>query len=151
MIDRTKLPFGGETILVSRMRKLKPERVLVSLLPPSTRFNAEPYALVRAIPGKKYDWRFLIDVDTTVVCNQAQQSLELFDELAQLCKPLSVWFVDEGCGYDIMRLPSADTLDLGPSNWVWQLEFSKWYKTQNKEWGAWMDESLGMQYVQHIA
>ena len=148
MIDRSKLPFGGEAIMLSRMRKLKPEHVFVSLLPPSARLSVEPYALVRAIPGKQYDWRFLIGVTTTIICKQEHQSLELFDQLAQLSKPLSVWFVDEGRGYDIYRLPTDDSLDCDPKDWKWKLDFSDWYKDMNNEWRIWMQDALGAdQYV----
>lgn len=143
MIDRSKLPFGGEAILVSRMRKLKPERVFVSLLPVSTRINVEPYALVRAIPGKAYDWRFLVDIDTVVLCNQEQQSVALFEQLAQLAKPLSAWFVDEECGYDVFRHPTEESLDKDVKDWVWKLDFHPWYKQMNSEWRVWMMESLG--------
>ena len=130
------------------VRKLKPERVFVSLLPTATRMNVEPYALVRAIPGKQYDWRFLIDIDTVVVCKQEQQSMELFHSLAKLSKPLSLWVVDEECGYDLMRLPTAETLNLDPKDWEWSIEFSPWYKSENEEWRLWMIDSLGMdQYV----
>lgn len=152
MIDRSKLPFGGESILVSRMRKVKPEKVFVSLLPASVRLNVEPFALVRAIPTKTYDWRFLHQVDTVIVCNQEQQSVQLFDQLAQQCKPLAVWFLDEKVGYDIYRLPDPGSIEgRSPEDWKWTLDLTPWHRSMNTEWLDWMEQTVEGSYVQHIA
>ena len=142
MIDPAKLPFGGETILMSRMRKLAPEMVVVSLLPARLRMNVEPYAFVRAIPGKDYDWRFLKKLPTIVVCNADQARLGLFEQLCAEASPVQAWFYDEAQGYDVSYMPAAESVERPREQWVWELEFSSWFKSMNEEWAIWIHDSM---------
>lgn len=142
MIDSTKLPFGGETILMSRMRKLAPEMVFVSLLPARQRMVVDPYAFVRAIPGKEYDWRFLKKLHTVVVCNANQARLGLFEQLCAEANPVQAWFVDEVRGYDVSYLPTPESIERPREQWVWTLDFFPWYATMNEEWALWIHDSM---------
>lgn len=142
MIDSTKLPFGGETILMLRMRKLAPEMVFVSMLPARQRMNVEPYAFVRAIPGKDYDWRFLKKLHTVVVCNANQARLGLFEQLCAEASPVQAWFADEVQGYDVSYLPTPESIERPREQWVWTLDFFPWFKSMNEEWAMWIHDSM---------
>ncbi len=142
MIDAEKLPFGGETILMLRMRKRAPEMVFVSLLPARQRMNVEPYAFVRAIPGKDYDWRFLKKLHTVVVCNADQARLGLFEQLCSEASPVQAWFADEVQGYDVTHLPTPESIERPPQQWIWTLDFYPWFQSMNDEWAAWIHESM---------
>jgi len=142
MIDTSRLPFGGETILMSRMRKLAPEMVIVSLLPVRQRLVVEPYALVRAIPGKDYDWRFLKKLHTMVVGNSGHARHGLFEQLCQEAQPVQAWFVDEVKGYDVSYLPTPDSVERPREQWVWKLDFFPFFDSMNEEWALWMHDAM---------
>lgn len=142
VIDPVKLPFGGESILVSRMKKLAPEMVFISLLPARVRFNVEPYAFVRAIPGKDYDWRFLKRLSIFVVCNQEHANIGVFEKLCKEAYPVKVWFHDEQRGFDVMYLPTPESIEREDSAlWDWRLDFSEWTQFENAEWSEWIERA----------
>lgn len=144
MIDPTKLPFGGEAILLSRMRKLAPEMVIVSLLPARVRINVEPHALVRAIPGKDYDWRFLRKIPVMVLCNKEHATIGIFEKLCNVALPVQVWFYDERLGYNVLYLPTPESVERDDSStWEWRLSFEPLMNFENAEWDEWFDHALG--------
>lgn len=150
MIDTGKLPFGAESILVSRMRRLAPEMVIVSLLPARVRVTAGQYAFVRAIPGKDYDWRFLKKVPVMVLCNQEHARVGLFEQLCREASPVQAWFYDEQRGFDVTYLPTADSVIRDQSTWEWQLDFQPMLRLQNHEWAEWIESSVKeVWHVQH--
>lgn len=150
-MDTTRLPFGGEAILLSRMRKVAPKMVILSLLPTRFRFSVEPYALVRAIPGKNYDWRFLKKLEVMVVCNQESLNSGFFEQLCKEAMPVRAWLYDERKGTDVYLWPtdeSAQREDI--KSWVWELRFDPFLDFQNRDWAVWMDEKVKeVGYVQH--
>ena len=144
MIDATRLPFGGESILVSRMKRLAPEMVFISLLPVRVRMNVEPYAFVRAIPGKDYDWRFLKRLSVFVVCNQEHANIGIFEKLCKEAYPVKVWFFDESRGFDVMYLPTPESIERDDSSlWDWRLEFTEFSQFENAEWSEWIETAVG--------
>lgn len=153
MIDTERLPFGAESILVSRMRRLAPELVIVSLLPARMRIDPGSYALVRAIAGKTYDWRFLKKLPVMVLCNQEHARIGLFEKLCAEASPVQAWFYDEQRGFDVRYLPTPDSvLRDDQSTWEWELEFSSFMQFQNREWAEWVGAAIREQsYVQHTA
>lgn len=152
MIDTERLPFGAESILVSRMRRLAPEMVIVSLLPARMRIDPGKYALVRAIAGKNYDWRFLKKLPVMVLCNQEHARIGLFEKLCVEASPIHAWFHDEQRGFDVRYLPTADSLVRDQSTWEWELEFSSFIQSQNREWSTWLESAIREQaYVQHTS
>lgn len=143
MIDPIKLPFGGESILLSRMKRLAPEMVFVSLLPARVRFNVKPYAFVRALPGKEYDWRFLKRLSVFVVCNQEHAGIGIFERLCREAHPVKVWFNDEGRGFDVMYLPTPESIERDDSSqWEWRLDFTEWGPFENAEWEEWLESAV---------
>lgn len=148
MIDTTKLPYGGERIWMLRKLKRKPERIVVSLLPPNYRVRFEPYHLVKPIVGKKYDWRFIVGCEVTIVCYSHQCSLPLCEDLL-LSNPthLSAFFIDEALGYDITRLPTEDSVDLDQHRWVYELSFDSWLSTENRDWSEFIESNTESIYV----
>ena len=151
MIDATKLPFGGESILLSRMRKLAPELVIVSFLPPRVRFNVAPHAFVRAIPHKDYDWRFLRKLHVMVVCDKEHATVGIFEKLCRVAFPVQAWFHAERKGYDVSYLPTAASVERADSKtWEWNLTFEPFMEFQNREWGDLFEGSMGeFRHVQH--
>lgn len=144
MIDSTRLPFGGESILLSRMRKLAPEMVLVSLLPARIRFDVSPYAFVRAIPGKDYDWRFLKKLSVLVVCNTEHATIGVFEKICREAFPVKAWFYNERKGYDVMHLPTPESVMRDDSaQWEWRLSFDAFMDFENAEWIEYFDRAIG--------
>lgn len=151
MIDSQHLPFGAESILVTRMRKLAPELVVISLLPPRVRFDTGPYAFVRAIPSKTYDWRFLRKLEVLVVCNQEHARIGLIEKLCKEASRVTVWFLDESRGFTARYYPTAESVMLDDSRlWQWQLTLEPLMRFEEVEWTEWLAGAVKeVNYVQH--
>lgn len=144
VIEPTRLPFGGESILVSRMRKLAPEMVVVSLLPPRIRFSVSPYAFVRAIPGKQYDWRFLKKLAVMVVCDKEHATVGIFEQLCREAFPVKAWFHSERRGYHVMNLPTIESIEREDSRtWDWRLNFDVLHEAECAEWREYFERAIG--------
>ena len=144
MIDSVKLPFGGESILISRMRKLAPEMVIVSFLPPRIRFSVAPYAFVRAIPGKDYDWRFLKKLQVMVVCNAEHATLGVFEKICREAFPVRAWFHSERKGYSVNYMPTIESVQTRDDSrtWDWHLQFEPYMPFENAEWDEFFDQAI---------
>ena len=150
-LDTTRLPFGGEAILLSRMRKVAPKMVVISLLPARFRFTVEPYAFIRAIPGKNYDWRFLKKLETMVVCKQEHFTGGFFEQICREASPVRAWLIDERKGTDVHYWPTPESVEREDSRtWEWQLNFHPFIDCQNRDCGSWVDSCVKeVGYVQH--
>jgi hypothetical protein len=125
-----------------RLRKLAPETTVVSLLPARQKLSVEPYAFVRAIPNKEYDWRFLKRLHVIVVCQTNHARVGLFEQICVEASPVQAWFVDESRGFDVRYLPDPKTIHKPESQWTWALDFDPWDPEANDEWEQWI--SAGM-------
>jgi hypothetical protein len=111
--------------------------VMLSLLPARYRFNADPYAFVRALPGRTYDWRFLRKIETMVVTDTMPEP-GFLEGLCRQAFPVRLWVLGRDVGATVMYLPTLESVSRGDSStWDWRLSFEPMLSFQNYEWNQW--------------
>jgi hypothetical protein len=91
-----KLPYGGEAITKLRNQGKRPaDMVLISLI---GNLQGENNPVVIAQPGRRYDWRFLADLECLIVTDSSQPKdaiRQITDALKSLpVAYLGLWFAD---------------------------------------------------------
>jgi hypothetical protein len=141
------LPYGGQVIVQQRLRKLAPQKVVVSFLPMWIPIDVEPYSLVRAAVGRDYDWRFLYKLDVLILCESKTVQPPLLEQLCKTAKTVSAWIANEKKGYDIAYLPTYDSVMKMKSfdDLKYALDITAWSSSEIREYNRWLSE-CGLAY-----
>lgn len=134
------LPAGAEQIIAARKKGKVPSDPLMILVGGALNFSYSP--VVRAVPGKSYDWVWVRGIESYVIGESRFVSQQLMGEIAKRIgyPMLNFFHTDTGAGGYCSYLPNMFTVDLPTHQWKWVLEVTEWTDYENKCFANWLSQ-----------